>query len=87
MKKETFYDEILQRWKKEKKYNNNKSLNERLKVAIKKILRNFTMPEVNKTAQAHFQETEMCRLLRPIDTAVVERHNQFTGARAPTVPD
>ena len=75
MKKETFYDEIFQREKKENNYNNNKSLNERLKVAIKKILRNFTMPEVKKTAQAHFQETEMCRLLRPIDTAMAEPQN------------
>ena len=45
------------------------------------------MSEANKTALAHFTETETWSLLRPINTAVVEPHNEFTGAGEPTVPN
>ena len=45
------------------------------------------MAEANKTVWAHFPETAMWRLIRTIDTAVVEPQNEFTEARAPIVPD
>ena len=56
-------------------------------MAMQYRVRNVTMAEANKTPLAHFMETATWRLLRPIDTPVVEPQNEFTGARAPTVPD
>ena len=57
-----------------------------LKVAIQNRVRNVTMYESNKKALAHYTETLTCRSLRLIKTPVVEPQNEFTGARAPTVP-
>ena len=50
-------------------------------------LRNFTLSKANTTDLAHFPETLMWHLIRPIDTAVAEPHNLFAEARATTVPD
>ena len=44
------------------------------------------MAKSKKTTLTHFPEVATWRLLRPIDTAVVEPQNEFAGARAPTVP-
>ena len=85
-KKEYLYADHFQRGIKEKKSTIKNSLKERFKVSMQNRLRNVTMAEANKNAFAHFPETEMWRLLRPIDTAVVEPQNEFVGARAPTVP-
>ena len=35
----------------------------------------------------NFPETATWCLLRPIDTPVVDSHNEFTGSREPTIPD
>ena len=43
------------------------------------------MVKSNKTPLAHFPETEIWLLLRPIDTAVVEHNNEFKGSRLTTV--
>ena len=43
---------------------------------------NVTMAESNKTTLAHFPETAMWRLLRLINTDVVDPKNEFTGDRA-----
>ena len=70
IRKDGFYAVLLQLWIKEKK-----SIKEGLKLAMQKRLRDFIMTKVKKTAQANFPETAMWRLLRPIDTAVVEPQN------------
>ena len=46
------------------------------------MLINATMEETNKTALAHFLEIAMWRLLRLINTAVVDTSNEFTGYMA-----
>ena len=55
-------------------------------MATKNRLRNATIAESNKISLAHFTETPMWRLLRPIDTAMVDSQNEFKEAREPTVP-
>ena len=44
------------------------------------------MAESEKNFLVHIPETGTCRLLRPINTAVVEPQKKFAGAWAPTVP-
>ena len=48
---------------------------------------NVTMAESNKNALAHFLETATWRLIKSIDTAVVDPRNEFAGDRAQKVLD
>ena len=80
-RKDGFYAGLLQLWIKEKK-----SIKEGLKLAMQKRLRNVTIAKSNKTTLAHFLETEIWRLLRTINKAVVQPQNELSGARSPIVP-
>ena len=44
------------------------------------------MAKANKTIFKYFPETEMWHLLTPIDTDVVDPHNEFSRSRAITSP-
>ena len=57
-----------------------------MKVAMENSVRNATMAELKKGFDV-FLDKAMWRLLRPIETPVVEPQNEFTVARAPTVSD
>ena len=48
---------------------------------------NVTMEKSNKSALAHFPETETRILLRTIDTPMIEPQNKFTGTKVTTVLD
>ena len=45
------------------------------------------MAKANKTDLVYFPEMEMWRSLRPINTPVMEPHNEFSEVREPTVTD
>ena len=45
---------------------------------------NVNMTEAKKTDLAHLMETAIWRLLRPINTVVVDPQNKITGVQSPT---
>ena len=83
MKKNYLYGDIFQRCIKENKSTVNKSLKERFKGATQNRVWNVTMAKAIENALAHFLEMSTWRLLRTIDTPVVEPQNKFAVARAP----